>query len=357
MKSSVSLLFTSLLASSIFLAQPVQAAPDPSQPAQRANTATEQALAPMKAANPAPAMIAAGETAPDLSVSAKTEIKKAVPAKPAAATAAVINFPVYLPADQAKEAPKSSYDFAGKKLRVVYNKSLNQAGVYIDSQEVIRFRTDYNSMNPEDRALAANSRLYEYLINNGDINNIHPVLQDDAMVIQLDKPENPLAVVDQDTAKAVDMPAASLALTWTNMVRKALGAEDYADPAFLAQVTQAVAKVKDTLASASFNPTGKIQQGLASWYGQQFHGRRAADGSRFDMHAMTAAHRTLPFGTFVKVSNNRTGKSCVVKITDRGPYAHGRIIDLSEAAAGAIGMKGSGVANVTVEILKPKSAI
>lgn len=73
--------------------------------------------------------------------------------------------------------------------------------------------------------------------------------------------------------------------------------------------------------------------GLASWYGPGFHGRRSANGEIYNQHALTAAHRSLPFGTRVKVTNTRTGRSVVVRINDRGPYAGGRIIDLSAAAA------------------------
>lgn len=80
----------------------------------------------------------------------------------------------------------------------------------------------------------------------------------------------------------------------------------------------------------------------ASWYGPGFHGRRAADGSRFDQDALTAAHKTLPFGTRVRVTCAATGRSVVVRITDRGPLVAGRTIDLSRGAARAIGLPGVG---------------
>jgi rare lipoprotein A len=89
-----------------------------------------------------------------------------------------------------------------------------------------------------------------------------------------------------------------------------------------------------------------FQSSEASWYGPGFQGRQTANGERFDTNEMTAAHRTLPFGTKVKVTNKSTGKTVVVRINDRGPYAHGRVIDLSKASAQAIGI--SGVANVTL---------
>lgn len=89
--------------------------------------------------------------------------------------------------------------------------------------------------------------------------------------------------------------------------------------------------------------------GMASWYGPPYHHRAAADGSIYDQNAMTAAHRTLPMGSTVRVTNVATGQSVVVRITDRGPFVPGRILDLSLAAAKAIGVWRAGVARVKVE--------
>ena len=96
------------------------------------------------------------------------------------------------------------------------------------------------------------------------------------------------------------------------------------------------------------------ERGLASWYGPRFHGRRTASGARFDMHALTAAHPTLPFGTRVLVRNMATGRVVVVRINDRGPHLRLRIIDLSQAAARAIGLghNGPGVAQVSLTVLE-----
>ena len=90
------------------------------------------------------------------------------------------------------------------------------------------------------------------------------------------------------------------------------------------------------------------QCGGASWYGPGFHGKKTASGERFNENAMTAAHKTLPLGSIVKVTNQRTGKSIKVTINDRGPYAKGRIIDLSKAAAAKLGTKNAGVGKVCV---------
>jgi rare lipoprotein A len=93
------------------------------------------------------------------------------------------------------------------------------------------------------------------------------------------------------------------------------------------------------------------ETGLASWYGHPYHGRPAANGEIYDMEALTAAHRTLPFGTWVRVVNLSNDKTIDVRITDRGPFVENRIIDLSHAAAVAIDLIGPGVARVRLDIL------
>jgi rare lipoprotein A len=98
--------------------------------------------------------------------------------------------------------------------------------------------------------------------------------------------------------------------------------------------------------------TGQATVGNASWYGGKFHGGTTANGERFDMHQLTAAHRSLPFGAKVRVTNQATNDSVVVRINDRGPYAGNRVIDLSHAAARAVRLIGPGVAPVTLEVLQ-----
>ncbi|ART78990.1 septal ring lytic transglycosylase RlpA family protein [Oceanisphaera avium] len=95
-----------------------------------------------------------------------------------------------------------------------------------------------------------------------------------------------------------------------------------------------------------------MQQGKASYYGTRHHGRKTASGERFNKNALTAAHRTLPFGSLVRVTNLANQQSIVVRINDRGPYAKGRIIDLSEQAARELNMIRAGVGNVKIEQLK-----
>ncbi len=96
---------------------------------------------------------------------------------------------------------------------------------------------------------------------------------------------------------------------------------------------------------------GYVAEGLASWYGPGFHGRPTASGEPFDMYAATAAHRTLPLGTRVRITNLENGRSAVARINDRGPFVEGRIIDLSYGVARKLGMVEAGVARVRVEAL------
>ena len=96
------------------------------------------------------------------------------------------------------------------------------------------------------------------------------------------------------------------------------------------------------------------QVGISSFYGKEFHGRKTANGEVFDMYAMTAAHRTLPFGTWIRVTNLRNGKRVVVKVNDRGPYVEGRILDLSYEAASRLDMVKYGTEKVKIEVLKGK---
>lgn len=100
-----------------------------------------------------------------------------------------------------------------------------------------------------------------------------------------------------------------------------------------------------------FRKTGTVV-GQASFYGQKFHGRKTANGEIYDMHRMTAAHRTLPFGTLLLVTNLKNGKSVIVRINDRGPFIMGRMIDLSFAAAQKLDFINEGVVKVKVEKLQ-----
>ncbi len=105
------------------------------------------------------------------------------------------------------------------------------------------------------------------------------------------------------------------------------------------------------------NARGFEQTGIASWYGKKFHGRKTSNGETYNMYAMTAAHKTLPLGTYVRVHNLRNGKSVDVRVNDRGPFVRGRIIDLSHTAAKRIDIVGPGTGRVRVVALgAPRSA-
>jgi rare lipoprotein A len=99
------------------------------------------------------------------------------------------------------------------------------------------------------------------------------------------------------------------------------------------------------------------ETGLASWYGAPYHNRRGSNGEVYNMHAMTAAHRTLPLGSIVRVTNEKTGHSALVRITDRGPFVEGRILDVSYAAAKRLDIWQPGVADVKLEVLQTPASL
>jgi rare lipoprotein A len=116
-------------------------------------------------------------------------------------------------------------------------------------------------------------------------------------------------------------------------------------------------RIPPTPAPSRAPKLGHTETGVASWYGHPYHGRRAANGEIYDMEKLTAAHRTLPFDTWLRVVNLDNSKTVEVRITDRGPFVEGRIIDLSHAAARAIEMIGPGTARVRIEVIRtPKYA-
>ncbi len=96
---------------------------------------------------------------------------------------------------------------------------------------------------------------------------------------------------------------------------------------------------------------GFVQTGIASWYGLDFHGKKTSNGEIYDMHAMTAAHKTLPLGVYVRVQNRDNGREAVVRVNDRGPFVKGRVIDLSYSAAKTLGVDIAGTAPVRIEAL------
>jgi rare lipoprotein A len=102
---------------------------------------------------------------------------------------------------------------------------------------------------------------------------------------------------------------------------------------------------------------GYVERGIASWYGSKFHGRRTSSGEPYDMNAMTAAHPTLPIPTYVQVTNLRNGRKVIVKVNDRGPFLHNRIIDLSYVAAAKLGITAEGTGLVEVRAIDPAAPV
>lgn len=125
--------------------------------------------------------------------------------------------------------------------------------------------------------------------------------------------------------------------------------------AIVAALASACATSRATTPPAP-DATAAEERGLASWYGHPHHGRKTANGEIFDMHAMTAAHRTLPFGTWLLVENLNNGQSVRVRVNDRGPYVGKRILDVSRAAGVALGMMGPGVVPVRIRVVEAPAA-
>ena len=121
---------------------------------------------------------------------------------------------------------------------------------------------------------------------------------------------------------------------------------------FGALIAIALVGCANTTATHSPESIGYQESGKASYYAMKFHGRKTANGERLNQEANTAAHRKLPFGTMVKVTNVKNGKSVLVRINDRGPFVKGRIIDLTRSAFGSIGNIDSGIIDVRIVVVK-----
>lgn len=179
--------------------------------------------------------------------------------------------------------------------------------------------------------------------------------QGDRFAIKLDG--TVLAIVDGKTI----LPDATSnrerdALTATNRLRRLLGnaaplTEVLDKPKLKLQPRRLGSQIAFGSSRSQFGAVRLRMSGMASWYGPGFHGNRSASGEVFRQTAMTAAHRTLPFGTLVRVTNVNNGRSVIVKINDRGPYSGGRVIDLSAGAARLLGITQSGVAPVRLDVL------
>lgn len=258
------------------------------------------------------------------------------------------------------------------------------ACVTLNGRELLRFKEAANEVAVEDRAEDIAAKL-DQLVKNKKFSaeKLYPVKTKDGVVLKIDGTDlfklsasdlansvntSPVkqtfinvdqATVKSDAAKslladskALESKSFEYGLKITNSIREAFGAKSL--PISFLKLAELTARHSvdslSAMASAGASATSRFS-GTASWYGPHFHGHKTSDGTIYDQNGMTAAHRSLPFGTKLLVMNRRTGDSCVVKVNDRGPFIGGRVIDLSKGAARQLNMLGSGVAMVDCIVL------
>ena len=167
-------------------------------------------------------------------------------------------------------------------------------------------------------------------------------------------PASPLASVELSTAEPVVAPSAPVAPRASRfsdfISRHLLRRAEKPVPVPVAEVVPVPETPVDEKYRLTSEDALELERGKASWYGGQFHGRRTASGENYDKYALTAAHKTLPFGTIVRVRSLKLGREVDVRINDRGPFAPGRVIDLSQAAAEVLGLMAAGVAEVSLNM-------
>lgn len=253
------------------------------------------------------------------------------------------------PAAKSQATVKINNAVSAKSTKVSYkiftNKETNSdyAVVYINNAEVVKYNTEAGGFPAEARAKILVNRLQQFLAKNGNPKDILPGKENGVNVGRVGSLV--LFTADHKNAKELGLSPAGLSIYWVNNIRKALGAPQ------VVRDNSHIASRGNVSAAFASKYLGLEQVGIASWYGGVFHGRRSADGSRFSKHEFTAAHKTLPFGTLVKVTNLNNNKSCIVKITDRGPFVPGRVIDLSKAAAKETGILSAGISKVRLEVI------
>lgn len=222
------------------------------------------------------------------------------------------------------------------------------AAVTVNGDEVYRFKPDEDADDAAEEAEDLAVRLQELLEKKFDPAMLMPGRDEKHAIVKLDGQTvlsfDPLAGRDDDDMEPRKHRALMFdaGLKLVNRLREVMGA------------TMLPTNYPD-LDDATAERSRPSFSGEASWYGGKFNGRRTSDGRTFDQDGMTAAHRTLPFGTKLLVMNRKTGQSCVVEVNDRGPFVDGRVIDLSRGAARQLNMLGSGVATVDCLVLEPQN--
>lgn len=208
--------------------------------------------------------------------------------------------------------------------------------VAVNGHIVLRMRCPNGGMSPRERANCVAERLREALARAG-WEDIKPAVAKSSFAVVIGARH--IVTCDAQHAKANNSSCYALALKWADNMRLALGgsALDRRDDSHLVSL--------DTV-----HPY-RASVARASWYGGRWNGRLTANGEIYDEMSLTAAHRTLPFGSIVRVTNLLSGKQVVVRINNRGPYIAGREIDLSRAAAEAIGLIRAGVGDVAIEVI------
>jgi rare lipoprotein A len=265
-----------------------------------------------------------------------------------AATLYVRGIPVltFLGSDAAEQPAQSSSPSAGSEVKV----AATQSG---DSTEPSANPTSETSANagsedytsdPVWRATSIAARLNQMHRDSVNAENITVSWDADQERYLIKVNDEELVEINPETLLPNSTnDLAEDALQVTNRLRRQMG---NAPP-----LREVAGRPRPAPQEVSVGPIQFSMRGMASWYGPGFHGNRSASGEVFNQNALTAAHRNLPFGTQVRVTNLNNGQSVVVRINDRGPYSGGRVIDLSAAAARAVGLIQAGVAPVSVDVL------
>lgn len=230
--------------------------------------------------------------------------------------------------------------------RVWLEDGVQVAAVTINGEEVARFKASDDNDDAIEEAENLAVKLSELVSDKKfDASSLLPTRDEDKVSIKHEG--NTILTFDPFAGQVADennsgKKTFETSMHLCNVIRTAFGAN--ALPAGFPDITdKALAPRLDLL--------GHTFSGAASWYGGRFNGRRCSDGSRFSEERMTAAHRSLPFGTKLLVKNRRTGDTCIVEVNDRGPFIGNRVIDLSKAAAKQLNMVGSGIAMVDCQII------
>ncbi len=204
------------------------------------------------------------------------------------------------------------------------------------------------SADPVERATAVAALINQFNHDGLDAKEIVPAFESGSYVIKLGKQATlkfDRGLVYSDTARNQEGDVLQAA----NLLRRLVG--NASPVSAIATASSPSSSRSRVAARVASRPATEFASGFASWYGPGFNGAMSASGETFNANALTAAHRNLPFGTQVKVTNMDNGRSVVVRINDRGPYAHNRVLDISEGAARVIGLINSGVAPIRMEVM------